>query len=226
MKPMSIKKLFTLALVLCLGCGMAFAQGKIITNGWQKVAKNRAKILEHLRAKNPGAKMGLLEQIATKLWKEELARRAGKPGTVIVSKADIQRAAAQAVPEDLLPFNTHTHIDVDLNPASLGAAHGLPSMAEMEKASLGEPTELELPTADGTTGEVVFNRDLSRPITAADKWYQKAQKFVAEHGRWPRNKISGKKLADYTPEEKAERQIASGVNNSIKYGDPNIMENI
>ena len=67
MKPISIKKLFALALVLCLGCGMAFAQGKIITNGWQKFAKNRAKILEHLRAKNLGAKMELLEQKATEL---------------------------------------------------------------------------------------------------------------------------------------------------------------
>ncbi len=200
MKPMSIKKLFTLALVLCLGCGMAFAQGKIITNGWQKVAKNRAKILEHLRAKNPGAKMGLLEQIATKLWKEELARRAGKPGTVIVSKADIQRAAAQAVPEDLLPFNTHTHIDVDLNPASLGAAHGLPSMAEMEKMGKHEANLVALYKNKGALPTSLSNPYLTpeeRAVTE-DIINNLADSFFYEHGYFPQT--NGTSTIDGVPE--------------------------
>ena len=82
-----------------------------------------------------------------------------------------------------------------------------------------EVEEVEQLVAEGMSGEVVvqIERDLSQPVTAADKWYQKAQEFVKENGRWPRSSISGKKAAEYTPEEREECRIGAGVNSAIRY---------
>ena len=221
MYRISIKKLFALALLLCWGVS-AFAQIKIITEGWES-AKSLKGVVSHLRKKNPKVNVATLEKAAARLWGE----KKGKPTTVLVpkvsSKVPVYQAAASAARKE--GFSSESAEDLSgLGTAAILRERGIPSILDEEipqNPIFSVPEVVEAAAEEMTAPVAVqFERDLSRPVTAAEKWLAKAQQFVAEHGRWPRRYISGKKPAEYTPEEKAECQMGTGVRNAIMRGNP------
>ena len=223
MKKISIKKWLTLTLLL--GWSFVSANAGIITDGWERSAKSVKGILTHLRMKNPNVSEELLSQIAKKLYQEMKSGKISRPKT----KAEIKTPKPSAKPAPTTTTRgTTPGGSVGEQSKRYGSASTLRKMritpvSERRKPEVSEiqdeVEEVEQLVAEGMSGEVVvqIERDLSQPVTAADKWYQKAQEFVKENGRWPRSSISGKKAAEYTPEEREECRIGAGVNSAIRY---------
>ncbi|MBO4675350.1 MAG: hypothetical protein J5601_04620 [Elusimicrobiaceae bacterium] len=123
MEQFSIKKFLTLALVLCWGV-CAFAQTKVIVEGWEKAAKEgRKALIEHLRIKNPGVRMGLLEQLADKFLKE-IAVKSSEIGTEVSTlMTGVERSAAKAVKDPNLAMTHPVVPNMELDPRMFGSAY-------------------------------------------------------------------------------------------------------